>query len=97
VADRSPGGTPGAAVPGLSGAARLTTAAELAGAQSAAPTPEAFHQGMLVRHPELGLGHVVALSGSGPERTATVDFVSPPLRRKFRLHGGPLRPVEPQA
>ncbi len=78
-------------------AARLTTAAELAGDQGAAPGPEVFHQGMLVRHPQLGLGHVVALSGSGPERTATVDFLSPAVRRKFRLQDGPLRPVEPQA
>lgn len=77
-------------------AVRLTTAAELAGDPGAVPSPEVFHQGMLVRHAELGLGRVVALSGSGPERTATVDFLAPRLRRKFRLQNGPLRPVEPQ-
>jgi len=76
---------------------RLTTAAQLAGQQSPAPSPDDFHHGMLVMHAELGLGRVVALSGAGAERTATVDFISPPRRCKFRLLDGALRPVEPRA
>ena len=36
--------------------------------------PDVFRQGMVVLHPQYGLGKVVALGGSGGERTATVDF-----------------------
>ncbi|HVC96674.1 MAG TPA: UvrD-helicase domain-containing protein [Pirellulales bacterium] len=64
---------------------RLTTAAELAAGQvgATALAPDVYKQGMLVRHPEYGLGKVVALSGSGPRRTATVNFVSGAGQRKF--------------
>jgi DNA helicase-2/ATP-dependent DNA helicase PcrA len=48
---------------------------------------------MLVRHPEHGLGRVVALSGSGADRKATVDFLSPASRLKFVIARSPLRPV----
>jgi DNA helicase-2/ATP-dependent DNA helicase PcrA len=73
----------------------LKTAAELANGGEAAPplAPDAFQHGMLVRHPEYGLGRVVALSGSGIERKATVDFASAAGRKKFILHASPLRPV----
>ncbi len=76
-------------------ALRLTTAAELAG-QRAAPavSPDVFHQGMLVRHPEYGLGTVVALSGAGSNRRATVDFTPAVGRKKFVLQQSPLRPVK---
>ncbi len=49
---------------------QLTTAAELAnGGQPTTPvSPEAFRQGMVVRHPQYGLGRVAALSGSGEGR-----------------------------
>jgi DNA helicase-2/ATP-dependent DNA helicase PcrA len=73
----------------------LRTAAELAngGTPSPPPAPDAFQHGMLVRHPQHGLGRIVALSGSGPQRRATVDFASPPIRERFLLAGSPLRPV----
>jgi hypothetical protein len=48
---------------------------------------------MLVRHPKYGLGHIVALSGSGDGRKATVDFSSAAGRKKFVLKASPLRPV----
>jgi DNA helicase-2/ATP-dependent DNA helicase PcrA len=77
---------------------RLTTAAELAGGAPCAPTaptaPDQFHQGMLVRHPTHGLGRVVALSGSGAGRKATVNFASGAGQRKFVISGSPLRPVK---
>ncbi len=73
---------------------RLTTAAELAGETSLPPVdPDEFTQGMVIRHAQLGLGRVTALSGSGTERTATVDFIAPPARRKFNLADGELRPI----
>jgi len=74
--------------------AGLTTAAELAGAVASGPvSPEVFHQDMLVRHPRYGLGHIIALSGSGDARKATVDFSSTAGRKKFVLKASPLRPV----
>ena len=38
--------------------------------------PDVFRQGMVVLHPQYGIGKVVALGGSGGERTATIDFAS---------------------
>jgi len=74
----------------------LTTAAELAGQGHSAPVPpDAFHQDMLVRHPRYGLGRIVALSGSGDERKATVDFSSSAVgRKKFVLKSSKLRPLK---
>lgn len=77
-------------------AGRLTTAAEMANGGSTAPVnPDAFRQGMVVRHPKYGLGRVVALSGSGAGRTATVHFASPTGQVKFVISKSPLRPVKP--
>jgi DNA helicase-2/ATP-dependent DNA helicase PcrA len=71
----------------------LTTAAELAQGGPPPPTaPDQFHQGMVVRHPEYGLGRVVALSGSGEGRKATVAFQTG--QRKFVIAQSPLRPVK---
>jgi len=76
-------------------ALRLTTAAELANGGPLEPTaPDQFHQGMLVRHPDLGLGRVVALSGSGQKRKATVHFTSGGGQMKFLIAQSPLRPVK---
>jgi DNA helicase-2/ATP-dependent DNA helicase PcrA len=74
---------------------QLTTAAELAnGGNALAPvSPEDFTQGGLVRHPQYGLGRIVALSGSGSERKATVEFPPPAGRMNFFLVGTTLRPV----
>jgi hypothetical protein len=75
---------------------QLTTAAELANGGSPSPPtdPDAFRQGMLVRHPTLGLGRVVALSGSGAARKATIDFALLAGRKSFVLSKSPLRPVK---
>jgi len=87
--ERTPSARPALAV-------HLTTAAELANGGVASPpvAPDTFHQGMLVRHPKYGLGRIVALSGSGPGRKATVDFASAAGRKRFLLSESPLRPVE---
>jgi DNA helicase II / ATP-dependent DNA helicase PcrA len=73
----------------------LTTAAAMAnGGQPATPlAPDAFRQGMLVLHESYGLGQIIALSGSGDNRKATVDFASPASRKKFLLVESTLRPV----
>ncbi len=90
IAGRSRKRAPGGSTPtGI----RLTTAAELAGESGLPPDPDDFTQGMVIRHAQLGLGRVTALSGSGAERTATVDFIAPPARRRFTLSEGELRPI----
>jgi DNA helicase-2/ATP-dependent DNA helicase PcrA len=73
----------------------LTTAAAMAnGGEPLAPLPpDAFRQGMLVLHGVYGLGQIVALSGSGAGRKATVDFLPPAGRKKFLLAESLLRPV----
>ncbi|MBA3480768.1 MAG: ATP-binding domain-containing protein, partial [Pirellulales bacterium] len=76
-------------------AAQLTTAAKLAGATSiAAPgvSPDDFAQGMTVMHPEHGPGKIVALSGNGKNRRATVKFATAG-ERNFVLVHSPLRPA----
>jgi DNA helicase-2/ATP-dependent DNA helicase PcrA len=85
--------------PGMTGIAptmHLKTAAELAngGVLTPPPAPDSFQHGMLVRHPHYGLGRIVALSGSGRQRKATVDFSSSAGRKMFLLHASPLRPVK---
>lgn len=75
--------------------AGLTTAAEMANGTKTQPvSPERFHQGMIVRHPEFGLGHIIALSGSGPNRRATVDFGPRAGRKRFVLQFSRLQPVQ---
>ncbi len=56
--------------------------------------PEVFTQGMLVRHPQYGLGKIVALSGRGVKRAATIDFASAAGQKKFNLASSPLRPAK---
>lgn len=53
----------------------------------------AFRTGMVVEHDEYGSGRIIALTGRGPKRTATVDFFSG-TERSFRLAFADLRPVE---
>jgi DNA helicase-2/ATP-dependent DNA helicase PcrA len=76
---------------------RITTAAALNGdaPSSAADTsPESFHQGMAVVHPEYGLGKIVALSGRDDQRRATVSFATEAGQRTFFLKQSPLRPAK---
>jgi DNA helicase II / ATP-dependent DNA helicase PcrA len=76
-------------------AALVTTAAKLSGAAVARPSsisPDAFTHGMTVTHPEHGPGKIVALSGSGRNRRATVQFAAAGERR-FVLAHSPLRPA----
>jgi DNA helicase-2/ATP-dependent DNA helicase PcrA len=57
-------------------------------------SPDDFHHGMLVRHPEYGLGKIIALSGNGVKRTATVAFAQGAGEKKFILVHSKLRPVK---
>ncbi|MEM7314462.1 MAG: UvrD-helicase domain-containing protein [Planctomycetota bacterium] len=77
--------------------APVMSAAQMLGAdefdQTEEVPPEAFSLGMLVMHPKYGPGKIVALSGKGVKRVATVQFLQPPERTKFRLAFCPLRPM----
>jgi DNA helicase-2/ATP-dependent DNA helicase PcrA len=78
----------------------LMTAADLAREMDQPLSPserprtpvEAFAQNMKVLHPQYGIGTVVALSGSGIRRMATVDFASAGSRR-FVLINSELTPL----
>jgi DNA helicase-2/ATP-dependent DNA helicase PcrA len=64
------------------------------GSSEPAISPDDFHQGMVVRHPEYGLGKVIALGGTGVRRSATVAFASAAGQKKFMLSQSPLRPAK---
>ncbi|MHB8972545.1 MAG: ATP-dependent helicase [Pirellulaceae bacterium] len=74
----------------------FVTAAAMAGQTSLVPAcpPESFQQGMVVTHPQYGLGKIVALGGVGPKRSAAVQFAGAAGIRKFRLAFSPLRPAK---
>ena len=76
-------------------AGQVQTAAQMAGA-AARPvervSPEVFTQGMAVTHPEHGLGKIIALSGAGKNRRATVRFATAGEKRFVLVHS-PLLPV----
>ena len=81
---------------------RLTTAAamvEAATIATAAPpkfavSPDHFQQGMVVQHPEYGLGKITAIDGQGPKRAATVLFASTAGERRFYLIHSHLMPAK---
>ena len=54
--------------------------------------PNSFAQGMRVKHPDFGLGKIVALSGEGKNRTATVNFVMCGEKRIVLFHS-PIQPA----
>jgi len=79
---------------------QVTTAAQLNDPEAgtlAEPTvhvsPDAFSQGLAVLHPKHGLGKIVALSGAGKNRRATVRFATAGEKR-FVLAHSPLRPAK---
>jgi DNA helicase II / ATP-dependent DNA helicase PcrA len=81
---------------------RLTTAAAMIESPSApvaaaarpALAPDQFHQGMVVQHPDYGLGKITAISGTGPKRSATILFASAAGERKFLLIHSRLTPAK---
>lgn len=77
-------------------AARLTTAAELLGESTPPParlSPEEFSAGMIVSHPEHGLGKIVSVSGQGTKRSATIQFFRSDRPRRFVIAHSDLQPV----
>ena len=73
----------------------LKTAAAMLSGESSTPnavSPDDFYQGMVVLHPQYHLGKIIALSGNGARRTATVAFATG-TQKKFVLAQSPLRPA----
>jgi DNA helicase-2/ATP-dependent DNA helicase PcrA len=81
-------------------ASAITTAAALVREQSddqSAPalprvSPDVFRHGMTVTHPEYGPGKIVALSGTGKNRRATIQFATVGQKKIILAHST-LRPV----
>jgi DNA helicase-2/ATP-dependent DNA helicase PcrA len=55
-------------------------------------SPDAFKQGMTVTHPEYGPGKIIALSGSGKNRRATILFATVGQKKIILAHS-PVRPA----
>jgi DNA helicase-2/ATP-dependent DNA helicase PcrA len=56
-------------------------------------SPDVFQQGMTVTHPEYGPGKIVALSGAGQNRRATIQFATVGQKKIVLAHSA-LRPVQ---
>jgi DNA helicase-2/ATP-dependent DNA helicase PcrA len=67
---------------------RESDAASESGAAEELPrvSPDLFRQGMTVTHPEYGPGKVVALSGSGKNRRATIQFATVGQKKIILAH-----------
>ena len=55
-------------------------------------SPDVFKQGMTVTHPEYGPGKIVALSGSGKNRRATIQFATVGQKKIILAHSA-VRPA----
>jgi DNA helicase-2/ATP-dependent DNA helicase PcrA len=55
-------------------------------------SPDVFKQGMTVTHPEYGPGKIVALSGVGKNRRATIQFATVGQKKIILAHSA-VRPV----
>jgi DNA helicase II / ATP-dependent DNA helicase PcrA len=82
-------------------AASIKTAATMAREASTEATtveetprvsPDLFKQGMTVSHPEYGPGKIIALSGSGKNRRATIQFATVGEKKIVLMHSA-VRPV----
>jgi len=85
--------------PAPPGTFRLTTAAELAGAAAGETLPStgppdlnAFRPGVMVRHPQFGIGRIVSIDGAGPNRKGRVAFTIAG-EKTFVLALSPLRTI----
>lgn len=82
--------------------AQLATAADLlrqsegrTGSLPTAPklSPDDYVRGMVVKHPQYGLGRIIALGGQGASRKAVVQFFQSTDKMTFVLAYSPLAPV----
>ena len=74
----------------------IMTAADFAGESTkSATSANDFRQGMLVTHPEFGLGRIAELTGFGEKRKAIIKFTAGGTRT-FMLSQAKIRPVKAQ-
>ena len=65
----------------------LVSGIDLLKAQTTPRTsPDVFHQGMLVTHPEYGAGTIIALSGQGVKRSAVIRFLRGGEKKFLLIH-----------
>lgn len=67
-------------------------AESIAGEQLPRVSPDVFQQGMRVIHPEYGPGRIVALSGVGKKRRATIQFATVGQKKIILVHSA-VRPA----
>jgi DNA helicase II / ATP-dependent DNA helicase PcrA len=65
---------------------KLSTGAQVAEAKQW----HRFNKGVMVQHPELGSGEIIASSGQGPKRAVTVYFFESSQERTYRVSHAPL-------
>jgi DNA helicase-2/ATP-dependent DNA helicase PcrA len=82
-------------LPSLTTAAALVSGDDVAKSEEppSRPDPNEFVHGMRVKHPEYGLGKIVAISGAQSSRTATVNFVTAG-EKSFVLSRSYLQPLK---
>ncbi len=71
---------------------RETGAGDAAAEELPRVSPDVFKQGMTVSHPEYGPGKIVALSGAGKNRRATIQFATVGQKKIILVHSA-VRPV----
>ena len=93
ASDPVPGGSEPAvkvAAASIKTAAALVT--ELTTAELPRISPDAFKQGQAVLHPEYGPGKIMALSGTGKNRRATIQFAAAGEKKIILAHSA-VRPA----
>jgi DNA helicase-2/ATP-dependent DNA helicase PcrA len=71
----------------------IRTAADLAGIPAAKPRAEGLREGMLVCHPNYGLGRITSLAGYGDKLKATIKFTTGSTKT-FMVKESGLQPVK---
>ena len=71
----------------------MTPRAAVERARDSKIDPRVFKIGMPVVHPEHGPGKIVALSGSGKNRTATINYAAGAGQKTVVLFHSPVRPI----
>jgi DNA helicase-2/ATP-dependent DNA helicase PcrA len=56
--------------------------------------PETFREGMVVIHPQHGIGKILTVAGSGKKLAARVQFTGEEHARSFQLAFSPLKPLK---
>ncbi len=83
-----------APLPLKTAASMMETSANVAAPDRPAISPDSFQQGMLVQHPDYGLGKIIEVEGKGSKRAAKVAFAATPGEKRFVLVHSRLTPAK---